>query len=167
MTSPHGDGQAARSSPADMALALPDGQTVRVRLHARREVAGPYPWRYLVGVPSWVARPDGVEAAEYTVWVTDRQLTPIEGVDLSGVPTRRLPGPPPQPAPGWVVRPEPGHRRRTVVHDAMCRHAAGSGTELGTQEAVDALTREGARACAECDAAAVLVPALELGQGHG
>ncbi|MGW1817038.1 DUF6233 domain-containing protein [Streptomyces sp. NPDC002125] len=80
---------------------------------------------------------------------------------------RRLPGPPPQPAPGWVVRPEPGRRDRTVVHDAPCRHNCGSGTELGAQEAVDALTRQGARACAECDAAAVLVSALELGQGHG
>ncbi|MFF7543375.1 DUF6233 domain-containing protein [Streptomyces canus] len=167
MTSPYGDRRAAGSPPAAIALTLPDGQTVQVRLHARQEVTGPHPWRYLVGVPSWVARPDGVEAAEYTVWVTDRQLTPIEGVDLSGVPTRRLPGRPPQPAPGWVVCPAPGRRGRTVVHDAMCRHAAGGGTELGTQEAVDALMREGARACTECDAAAVLVPALELGQGHG
>ncbi|MGW5096345.1 DUF6233 domain-containing protein [Streptomyces nodosus] len=167
MTRPRGDPQAAGPSPAAIALTLPDGQTVRVRLHARREVAGPHQWRYLVGVPSWIARPDGVEAAEYTVWVTDRQLTPIEGVDLSGVPTRRLPGPPPQPAPGWVVRPVPGRRGRTIVHDATCRHAAGGGTELGTQEAVDALMREGAHACTDCDAAAVLIPTLELGQGHG
>lgn len=167
MTSPHGCQRTAGSSPADIALTLPDGQTVRVRLHARQEVAGPHPWRYLVGVPSWVACPGGVEAAEYTVWVTDRQLTPIEGADLVDVPTRRLLGPPPQQAPGWVVRPEPGHRGRTVVHDATCRRAAGSGTELGTQAAVDALMREGARACTECDAAAVLVPALDLGQGHG
>ncbi|MFD7898222.1 DUF6233 domain-containing protein [Streptomyces sp. NPDC059743] len=49
----------------------------------------------------------------------------------------------------------------------MCRHAAGAGRELGTQEAVDALMREGAQACTDCDAAAVLVPALEFGQGHG
>lgn len=95
MTRPRGDQRATESSPAEIALALPDGQTVRVRLHARQEVAGPHPWCYLVGVPSWIACPDGVEAAEYTVWVTDRQLTPIEGVDLSGVPTRRLPAPPP------------------------------------------------------------------------
>ncbi|MEU5626275.1 DUF6233 domain-containing protein [Streptomyces tendae] len=167
MASPRGDRRATESSPAEIALALPDGQTVRARLHARQEVAGPHPWRYLVGVPSWIARPDGVEAAEYTVWVTDWQLTPIEGVDLSGVPTRRLPAPSPPPAPGWVVRPAPGRRGRTVVHDATCRHAVGGGTELGTQEALDALMREGARACTDCDAAAVLVPALELGQGHG
>ncbi|MFF5273777.1 DUF6233 domain-containing protein [Streptomyces sp. NPDC000133] len=66
-----------------------------------------------------------------------------------------------------MVRPEPGHRGRAVVHDATCRHAASSGTELGTQVAVDALMREDARACTECDAAAVLIRALELGQGHG
>ncbi|WP_432012670.1 DUF6233 domain-containing protein [Streptomyces cucumeris] len=167
MSSPLGDSRATGSPPAAITLTLPDGQTVRVRLHARREVPGPQRWRYLVGVPSWIAQPDGVESAEYTVWVTDRQLTPIEGVDLSGVPTRRLPGPPPQPAPGWVVRPAPECRGRTVVHDAGCRHAAGGGTELGAQEAMDALMRDGARACNECDAAAVLVPALELGQGHG
>ncbi|MEV5150906.1 DUF6233 domain-containing protein [Streptomyces werraensis] len=99
--------------------------------------------------------------------MTDRQLTPIAGVDLSGVPTRRLPGPPPRPAPGWVVRPAPERRGRTVVHDAMCRHAAGGGTELGTLEAVDALMRDGARACTDCDASVVLVPALELGQECG
>lgn len=52
------------------------------------------------------------------------------------------------------------------MHDASCRHAAGGGTELGTQEAVDALMWDGTRACTDCDAAAVLVPALELGQGH-
>ncbi|QUW78512.1 hypothetical protein SMIR_04660 [Streptomyces mirabilis] len=167
MTSPRGDRRAAGPTPAAISLTLPDGQTVRVRLQARQEVAGPHPWRYLVGVPSWIARPNGVEAAEYNVWVTDRQLTPIEGVDLSGVPTRRLPGPPPQPASGWVLRPAPERRGRTVVHDAACRHASGGGTELGTQEAVDALMRDGFRACTDCDAAAVLVPALELGQGHG
>ncbi|WP_327437495.1 DUF6233 domain-containing protein [Streptomyces sp. WAC05374] len=167
MDGPSGDRRTAGSAPAEIELTLPDGQTVRVRLHERREVPGPSPWRYLVGVPSWVARPDGVEAAEYTVWVTDRQLTPIAGVDLSGVPTRRLPGPPPRPAPGWVVRPAPERRGRTVVHDAMCRHAAGGGTEVGTLEALDALMRDGARACTDCDACAVLIPALELGQGNG
>ncbi|MGC0328078.1 hypothetical protein RKD23_001068 [Streptomyces sp. SAI-170] len=99
--------------------------------------------------------------------MTDRQLTPIKGVDLSGVPTRRLPGHPPRPAPGWVVRPAPERRGRTVVHDAMCRHAAGGGTELGTLEAVNALMRDRARACTDCDASAVLIPALELGQEHG
>ncbi|MEU3963246.1 DUF6233 domain-containing protein [Streptomyces buecherae] len=62
--------------------------------------------------------------------------------------------------------PVPGRRGRTVVHDAACRQAAG-GRELSTLQALDALMRDGARACAECDATAVLVPALELGEGRG
>ncbi|MGA5556126.1 DUF6233 domain-containing protein [Streptomyces lavendulocolor] len=66
-----------------------------------------------------------------------------------------------------MVHPAPERRGRTVVHDAMCRHAAGGGTELGTLEAVNALMRDGARACTDCDASAVLIPALELGQQHG
>ncbi|WP_268830454.1 DUF6233 domain-containing protein [Streptomyces sp. WAC05374] len=66
-----------------------------------------------------------------------------------------------------MVRPAPERRGRTVVHDAMCRHAAGGGTEVGTLEALDALMRDGARACTDCDACAVLIPALELGQGNG
>ncbi|MCP3822657.1 DUF6233 domain-containing protein [Streptomyces sp. A3M-1-3] len=148
-----------------MTLTLPGGQTVRVRLHERQEVPGPYRWRYLVGVPAWTARPEGVEAAEYTVWVTDRQLTPIEGVDLSAVPTRRRP---PPPAPGWVVGAAPERRGRTVVHDAACRYVVGKGgKELSTLEALDALMRAGARACRDCDAATVLIPALELGEGYG
>ncbi|MBL1110582.1 hypothetical protein JK361_39595 [Streptomyces sp. 5-8] len=53
------------------------------------------------------------------------------------------------------------------MHDAMCRHAAGGGTELGTLEAVDALMQDGARACTDCDASAVLIPALELGHERG
>ncbi|MEU3299759.1 DUF6233 domain-containing protein [Streptomyces sp. NPDC006678] len=168
MDGPSGDQRSAGVTPAEIALNLPDGQTVRVRLHERQEVRGPCRWRYLVGVPAWTARPEGVEAAEYTVWVTDRQLTPIDGVDLSAVPTRRLPGPPPPPAPGWVVRPAPQHRGRTVVHDAACRHVAGQGgRELSTLEALDALMRSGVPACPDCDASAVLIPALELDGGYG
>lgn len=118
-------------------------------------------------MPAWVATPDGVEAAEYTVWVTDQQLTPIEGADLEAVPTRRLPRRPPPPAPGWLVRPAPERRGRTIVHDAACRHIADNGgKELSTMEALDALMRPGARACNDCDAAAVLIPALELGEGY-
>ncbi|WP_372501211.1 DUF6233 domain-containing protein [Streptomyces meridianus] len=162
-----GDQRPARAAPPAITLNLPDGQAVRARLHERQEVPGPYRWRYLVGVPAWTARPEGVEAAEYTVWVTGRQLTPIEGVDLSAVPTRRLPSPPPPPAPGWVVRPAPERRGRTDVHDAACRHVVGKGgKELSTLEALDALMRDGARACRDCDAAAVLNPALELGEGR-
>ncbi|MFI0818634.1 DUF6233 domain-containing protein [Streptomyces sp. NPDC021115] len=99
--------------------------------------------------------------------MTDQQLTPIEGADLEAVPTRRLPGRPPPPAPGWLVWPAPEGRGRTIVHDAACRHIADNdGKELGTMEALDALMRPGARACHDCDAATVLIPALELGEGY-
>ncbi|MGY5079299.1 DUF6233 domain-containing protein [Streptomyces nigrescens] len=157
----------AGTRPAEISLTLPDGQTVRVRLHERRETRGPHPWRYLIGVPSWVATPTGVEAAEYRVWVTADPLQPIEGVDLSSVPTHRLPAelPPPTPS-GWAVRPDPERRGGTVVHDAGCRKTGGGGTELDAMEALDALMRPGARACHDCDAAAVLKPALELGKGY-
>ncbi|KDR60951.1 DUF6233 domain-containing protein [Streptomyces albidoflavus] len=158
------DGAAA--VPGQILMSVPDGQTFRVRLYARQEVPGLFRWRYLVGVPSWVATPEGVEASEYQVWVTDRQLTPIEGEDLSGVPTHRLPGPPAPPAPGWVVVPAPERRGRTVVHDAFCPRASSGGKEIGTMEALDALMRFGARACTDCDAAVALVPALELGEGY-
>ncbi|MFE0376140.1 DUF6233 domain-containing protein [Streptomyces inhibens] len=153
--------------PAEITLALPDGQTVRVRLHERRETRGPHPWRYRIGVPSWAATQAGVEAAEYGVWVTSDQLHPIEGVDLSGVPTYRLPPelPPPRSS-GWVALPDPKRRGGTVVHEADCRQAGGGGVELGVMEALDALMRPGARACHDCDAAAALKPALELGQGY-
>ncbi|MFJ4918475.1 DUF6233 domain-containing protein [Streptomyces sp. NPDC088725] len=83
------------------------------------------------------------------------------------MPTRRLPGSSPPPAPGWVVRPAPERRGRTVVHDAACRHAGSGGKGLGTLEALDALMRAGAHACTDCDASAVLISALELGEGYG
>lgn len=153
---------------AVITLVMPDEQTVRVRLYERLQTTGRHPWRYRIGVPSWVATKEGVEAAEYSVWVTDEQLQPIEGVDLSVVPTqRRLELPPPPKPSGWVVRPDPHGRGRTVVHDAVCRHATGGGKELGTIEALDALMRPGASACHECVAAEVLIPALELGKGYG
>ncbi|MCZ1006814.1 DUF6233 domain-containing protein [Streptomyces lydicus] len=108
-----------------------------------------------------------MEAAEYGVWVTSEQLQPIEGIDLSRVPTRRLPPelPPPRPS-GWVTLPDPKRRGGTVVHEAGCRQASGGGVELGVMEALDALMRPGARACHDCDAAAALKPALELGTGY-
>ncbi|MFF8309086.1 DUF6233 domain-containing protein [Streptomyces lydicus] len=65
------------------------------------------------------------------------------------------------------MRPDAERRGGTVAHDADCRQAGGGGVELGAMEALDALMRPGARACHDCDAAAVLVPALELGQGQG
>jgi hypothetical protein len=107
-------------------------------------------------------------AAEYSVWVTDRQLQPMAGVDLTSIPTRRDPStlPPPKPS-GWVVRPVSGRRGGTVVHDAACPEAAGGGVEMGALEALDALMRPGASACHDCAAAEVLVPALNLGNGNG
>lgn len=137
-----------------------------MRLYERLQTTGRFPWRFRIGVPSWVATKDGVEAAEYSVWVTDRQLRPIDGVDLSVVATRRRAPATPSPS-GWVVRQDAERRGGTVVHDAACRNAAGEGRELGAMEALDALMRPGAKACHECAAAEVLTPALQLGQGHG
>ncbi|GAU70707.1 hypothetical protein SSP35_22_00100 [Streptomyces sp. NBRC 110611] len=153
---------------ARITLILPNKQTVEVRLYERLQTTGRFPWRFRIGVPSWVATEDGVEPAEYSVWVTDRQLRPIEGVDLSMVPTHRsleaLPTPKPS---GWVVRPDPQRRGGTLVHDGICQHAGGKGRELSFLEALDALMRPGAKACYDCAAAEVLLPALELGQEYG
>jgi len=161
-------GQRPEPPPARILLVLPDEQTLEVHLYERYRAARGHPWRFRIGVPSWIATEEGVSAAEYSVWVTDRQLRPITGADLSNVPTRRHPStlPPPEPS-GWVVRPARGRRGGTVVHDAACPEAAGGGVELGTLEALDALMRPGARACHDCAAAGVLVPALHLGEGHG
>ncbi|MCB5908113.1 DUF6233 domain-containing protein [Streptomyces sp. SF28] len=74
------------------------------------------------------------------------------------MPIRRLPGSLSPPAPGWVVHPAPERKGRTLVHDAACPHVGGGGTELGTIEVLDALMREGARACRDCDATTCLCP---------
>ncbi|MFU2337600.1 MULTISPECIES: DUF6233 domain-containing protein [Streptomyces] len=60
--------------------------------------------------------------------------------------------------------PAPERRGKTVVDDANCIRAGSGGKEIGTMDALDALMRGGARACADCDAAAALMPALELGE---
>ncbi|MGW2630483.1 hypothetical protein ACWC2K_14285 [Streptomyces chattanoogensis] len=121
-------------------LVTPDQQEIRVRLYERLQTTGRFPWRFRIGVPSWVATEGGVEPAEYSVWVTDRQLRPIEGVDLSVAPTyRRLEALPPPAPSGWVVRPDPERRGGTVVHGAACRLTAGGGVELGVMEALDVL----------------------------
>lgn len=156
------DRPAGRS--VEIMLVLPDEQTVRVRLHERQEAAEGARWRYLIGVPAWVTTREGAEAAEYSVWVTADQLRPISGVDLSTVVTYKLPAQPPSRASGWTVG--PGERKgQSVLHDVECRHAPPLASELTTLEALDALERPGARACDVCDAAAILVPALELGSG--
>ncbi|EST31746.1 DUF6233 domain-containing protein [Streptomyces niveus] len=148
--------------PAEIMLVLPDSQTVRVRLHERQEAAEGSQWRYLIGVPAWVATREGVEAAEYSVCVTADQLRPISGVDLFAVATYKLPAQPPPVASGWTVGPG-GRKGQSVVHDMACRNGPPLASELNTLEALDALERPGARACDVCDAAAILVPALELG----
>lgn len=85
--------------------------------------------------------------------------------DLSIVPTHRAVHEPPPSRWGWVQRPKPGGRGFTV-HDHDCELAADGGAELGLDEALDAMLRPGAEACDQCDAAAVLVPMLQLGQGY-
>lgn len=150
--------------PAEIVLVLPDEQSVRVRLYERQGAAQGARWRYLIGVPAWVTTREGVEAAEYSVWVTADQLRPISGVDLSTVATYKLPAQPAAGASGWTVG--PGKRKgQWMVHDVDCRHAPPLANELTTLEALDALARPGARACEVCDAAAILLPALELGSG--
>ncbi|MEU1149377.1 DUF6233 domain-containing protein [Streptomyces sp. NPDC005863] len=65
------------------------------------------------------------------------------------------------------MRPDPQRRCGRLVHDAACRHAAGEGRELGSLEALDALMSPGTKACHDCAAAEILLPAMELGQGYG
>ncbi|MFE3250993.1 DUF6233 domain-containing protein [Streptomyces sp. NPDC059209] len=58
----------------------------------------------------------------------------------------------------------PGERKgQSVVHDMECRNGPPLASKLTTLEALDALERPGARACDVCAAAAILVPARELG----
>ncbi|MEU9032695.1 DUF6233 domain-containing protein [Streptomyces sp. NPDC048383] len=149
-------------------LLLPDGrQRLEVRLYERRRDDDTGEWLFLIGAPLWqYAGRGAVEPAEYRTWVTAKELEPIEGVDLSPVPTHQLgSGPPPVSRWGWILRPKPRGRGFTVhVHD--CEQAAGGGAELGVEEALDAMLRPGAEACHRCDAAAVLIPMLQLGQGY-
>lgn len=153
---------------ARITLVLPDDQSVEVRLYQRLQTTGRFPWRFRIGIPSWVATEAGVEPAEYSVWVTDRQLRPIDGVDLSVVPTHRcLESRPPAKPSDWVVCHDPQRLGGTLVHDAACRHANGGGRELGSMEALDALMRPGAKACHECAAAEILLLAMESGCGYG
>lgn len=79
---------------------LPDGQQViDARVHARRR-AGPETWDYDIGVAMWMARPDGtgVQPGEYRVWVPDRYVALLEGIDYDAVPTAApvRPAPPPR-----------------------------------------------------------------------
>ncbi|MFD6186782.1 DUF6233 domain-containing protein [Streptomyces goshikiensis] len=149
-------------------MLLPDGrQRLQVRLYERRRDNDKLgPWLYRIGAPIWEYDGEGdVSAMEFRTWVTADQLEPIEGVDLSVVPTYRVVHEPPPSRWGWVQRPKPGGRGFTL-HDHYCELAADGGAELGIEEALDAMLRPGAEACTRCDAAAVLVPMLQLGQGY-
>ncbi|MEU9148477.1 DUF6233 domain-containing protein [Streptomyces sp. NPDC048349] len=89
-------------------------------------------------------------------------------VAYDAIPSHALPVLPPEPETwGSVLRPVHGRRRRSVLHESTCRHRKGSGTELRTEEALDAPMRPGVDACHDCDAAAALIPALQMGEGHG
>ncbi|MER6522616.1 DUF6233 domain-containing protein [Streptomyces sp. NPDC001553] len=149
-------------------MLLPDSrQRMEVRLYERRREDDTGEWLFLIGAPLWQYAGQGnVEAMEFRTWVTAGQLEPIEGVDLSAVPTHQAdPEPPAVSRWGWVLRPKPGGRGSTV-HDHDCELAAGGGAEFGLEEALDAMLRPGSQACVHCDAAAVLVPMLQLGQGY-
>lgn len=51
-------------------------------------------------------------------------------------------------------------------HDHDCKLAGAGGIELGIEEALDSMLRPGPQASDKCDAAAVLIPMLQLGQGY-
>ncbi|MFI6729492.1 hypothetical protein [Streptomyces atratus] len=64
----------------------------------------------------------------------------------------------------------PALRNAAGVRSCTTLPAAASpagGKELSTLEALNALMRDDVRACPDCDASAVLIPALELGGGYG
>ncbi|MER5888977.1 hypothetical protein ABT160_34565 [Streptomyces sp. NPDC001941] len=70
-------------------LLAPDGQTLRGRLHGRRQAERG--WLYDVGVTLWVgAGADEVAPAEYRVWVPAPQVRPVSGADYGQVPTQWL-----------------------------------------------------------------------------
>ncbi|WP_351237181.1 DUF6233 domain-containing protein [Streptomyces sp. NPDC002133] len=136
-------------------VVLPDGQEVRARLHARRQVRGG--WRYQVGVLMWrEGASGGVEPVEYRAWVTPEQARPVPGVSYEQVPTHRL-----TPAdsgqhgklkPAWTVQHlphRPGHPGATLVHVIGC---VPGGRPLDREAALTALGQPLAAACRECDA---------------
>ncbi|MER7763042.1 DUF6233 domain-containing protein [Streptomyces sp. NPDC097619] len=151
-------------------LVLPDGQRLQVRLLERQEAEredGSRVWMHRIAAPMWQAAPGPAdEAMAFTTWVTAAVLEPFRCVAYFRVPTHRIPAPAPEPtAWGWALRRRPGGKG-AVLHDSTCELVDG-GTDLSTEEALDALMRPGVEACTRCDAGAVLVPALELGQGYG
>ncbi|MFF3091591.1 DUF6233 domain-containing protein [Streptomyces nojiriensis] len=161
----HADSEAEPWAP--ILLLLPDGrQRLEVRLYDRRQ-DDHEPWMYLIGAPLWQHADGGaIEPMEFRTWVTPEVLEPIPGVDMSVVPKHRVTRDP-EPAPrwGWVTRPK-ARGRGLIIHDHDCEHVEGGGRELGIEEALDAMLRPGAEACTSCDAVAVLVPMLQLGEGY-
>ncbi|MFD9453488.1 DUF6233 domain-containing protein [Streptomyces sp. NPDC059985] len=153
-------------------LVTPDRQHLQVRLFERQQIelqGGRRIWKFKIAAPMWQsAAGGGVEAVGFTTWVTAEVLVPYRCVAYDAIESHPLPILPPEPQTwGWVLRPGQGRRGRSVVHESTCRYAEGSGAELRTEEALDALMRPGVDACHDCDAAAVLVPALQLGEGNG
>ncbi|MGW7064734.1 DUF6233 domain-containing protein [Streptomyces sp. NPDC054904] len=149
-----------------IAVVLPDGQRLTVRLYERAQ-AREGPWMYRIGAPMWqCAGGPRVEAMQYTTWVSHDVLEPITGIDLSRVPTRRLHPDPPVVHSGWLRTPGPGGRG-AILHDHGCRHAAPGGAQLDDLQALDELARTDVRACQDCDAAAVLGAVLDLGRRSG
>ncbi|MFG2987410.1 DUF6233 domain-containing protein [Streptomyces sp. NPDC048258] len=95
-------------------------------------------------------------------------LQPYRCVAYDTIPAHKVPVQPPAPTKwGWVIRPVHGRRGRAIIHESDCPLAEESGEELRTEDALDALLRPGVEACHDCGAAAVLIPALQLGEGRG
>ncbi|MGW1666196.1 DUF6233 domain-containing protein [Streptomyces microflavus] len=145
-------------------VAMPDGQTLRGRLHERRQVEDG--WLYRIGLILWQAPdPDRPEPGEYTAWMPSTYVQPVPGEDYTAVPTTRLPQeipPPPAyqgpaPATEWRIESErhpagtPAEARRTAVHRADCWVIQGQSTVVTDKgEARAAMARPGARGCALC-----------------
>lgn len=151
--------------PPAVRVVLPDGQEIRGVLHARQET--PSGWRYWTGLPLWQnvgTEGEGIEPAEYRVWLSPNQVRPLDGVTYD-VPTHRLPTTaPPDTRWAWTVQrlrgPDGRSTPQTVVHVYDCEHSPRGASELNLDEALDALQRPGARACKECGAAEALTPLL-------
>lgn len=149
--------------PPPIRVLLPDGQELRGRLHARRQFAQGG-WMYWVGLPMWQNVPEieGVEPAEYRVWLTAEQARPIDGVLYGRVPTHRLPreGPSAEEAERWAFKVQRAGSGRpgAVVHVLDCDEAPAEGDELTVLEALEVLRRPGTVACEECGTSEALAP---------
>ncbi|MFE4629785.1 DUF6233 domain-containing protein [Streptomyces mirabilis] len=141
-------------------VVLPDGQEVRGRLHARRQVQDG--WLYQVGILVWQDGAHGsAEPAEQRVWVPPAHARPVPGVSYEHVPTRRLSGAQSssqESPPAWTLQylpHRPKHPGATLLHVVGCTP---SDRTLTREEALAALQQPRAAACIECDAARSLTP---------